>query len=550
MTAPASTASTRESAPPAEQAGWLSRDSNGVLLGAALVYVLVYALFLPRINTTMDEAAYLNMAWALRHGTVFLDKVGITGVMSYWANGHMITQYPPGMPFVLAVTSLLGWKAALCTNLLMSLALFAVMIKLLRTLKLPAFFAILLLLHPTAVTFSRTVMSDLTSCLLLTTAFLCYLNRRYFLIGILVGLTIMIKTASGIALPLFLLALLFEPSLNEEVEPAGLIEKIKSGALIVAGALPFIVGAWLYQRIWQDGGWAKYSSGGQLGLHNFPHVFTGYVVMLMLLYPGILVAPLLYRGRGRVALWCLTYGTLFFYSCYHFQDSTDSKLQSLVLGQRYLLGSVLPLFIVAYAAILWRFLEKWNKRVVTALGGVGLAALLLAMAYVQKAHDKYLHRSAEVRTIAARVIGPNDQLFLNVHMAKLLHPAWTGTHSFTLFDVFTGQVSADVSPEKLFEYMRKGQQTADSASPKGRVLVAHWSRLYRPDTEGEHTMLGRINSQFVLRRLPESQQPNGTDELEFFEVVAERSFPVAQASTTTPLTALTEEGVRTGARED
>lgn len=496
---------------------WLSRDSNGLLVGAAAGYVLLYLCFWPLATAIMDESAYLNMAWAMRHGTVYLDVAGISSVFSYPTGGgrHIITQYPPGMPAVLALTSLAGWKMAMGTNLIVLLALFAVTVKILRSLRLPGAFALLMLLHPTAVMYSRTVMSDLVSSLLVATAFLCYLHRRYMLLGLLIGIAVMGRTATGIVLIFFLLGILLDGKTSPEGQtvPISFGERVRNGVLVGIGALPGIAFAWWYQHAIQEGGWTKYSAGGQMGLHNFPRIFPAYMLSLLILYPGMLLAPLFYRGRGRAALWGLTYGIVLFYSLYHFQDSTDNKLQSLILGQRYML-TAMPMFIVAYAALIWRFAQKWNPKFLAVSMALALLALFVVAGAAHRVHNKYLQRGVEVRDTTARVVAPRDILFANVHLSKMLHPAWTGPRPFVLF--------GPLDQAKLNEHIQKALQKTKEQRTGGRVIVAHWSRQYRPETEGEHRVIKTVKAAFITRQLEGSQPANNFDELNYLEIISPR----------------------------
>jgi 4-amino-4-deoxy-L-arabinose transferase-like glycosyltransferase len=508
--------------------GWLARDGNAFLVGVAALYIALYVLFWPRIYTTMDEASYMGMAWALRQGTIYPDVAGITTVMSYAVGPHIIPQYPPGMSLLLAFVSLFGWNTALGTNLFILLALFVVTVKTLRRLQLPGAFAVLVLLHPTVVTYSRTVMSDLPTALLLMMAFLCYLNRRYALVGALLGLTVVIRTAGGIALPILLFALLLEPPSDGEARLT-FRERLQGAVIMGAAAVPFIGLAWWYQHALQQGGWARYAGVGLMGPQYFAGQLTWYCVALLILYPGILVSPAFYRGAGRVALWTLTYSLVVFYGAYYFRDRTDSLIQSFILGQRYLLSAI-PLFIVAYAALIWRFAEHWNRRLVTVAGVLVTVALFGATAVAHRTHDRYLARGAEVRSIAAKAIGPNDFLFANVHLGKILHPAWTGPHRFKEF------VSIAGAPGDAGLFAAINRDLAEASRTGKRVVLARWSRKYRPETETERQAVEKVRAAYVLEPLKESPPPNDFDEVEFLQVIGPRQaapLPKATSGATT-----------------
>jgi hypothetical protein len=94
-----------------------------------------------------------------------------------------------------------------------------------------------------------------------------------------------------------------------------------------------------------------------------------------------------------------------------------------------------------------------------------------------------------------------------------MHPAWTGPRQFLQFGAMNPiQFRAEVS-KALTEARNR---------PAGRVVVAHWSRKYRPETETEHQLIHSIKSAFVTRRLEGSRDANDFDELEYLQIVAPR----------------------------
>ena len=482
-----------------------SLSPHAVLWLLAGAYALIYALFWPRAYAIMDESVYMNAAYALRHGTVYIDQVGVNAIFAYPVGPHTIVQYPPGMPALLAGVSLLGWGATLATNLFAHLFIFFLLTRILRHLNIAPAWAALYLLHPTAVVYSRTVMSDLPSCLLVTAAFLLYLRRQFVWVGVLMGLAITVRTASGVALPLFMLAAFLDPApglARDSTKPVTLWERLVPPLLMGLGAAPLAVGAWLYQAIIQQGGWAKYSGNGQFGLHNFPHVFPRYVMALLVVFPGMLVAPLLYRGTGRAALLCLTYGFVFFYSCYYYGDATDSKIETFILGQRYML-SVVPLFVVAYAQILTGLLARVASPVLRrVLPVVGVATLFGLAGVVHAKHQSHLIKAAGIRAAVVASVPPGAALFCNSQVAKLLHPAWTG----------------DLTRYTLIEDNGVVEPIARALVAQKKVYVAAWSRDYRAETGKERGIMDIIYQRFDCRPVPASLP----DDVVLFEVLRAR----------------------------
>ena len=222
------------------------------LVAAVLAYALLFGWFYPPIHTSMDEATYLNMAYAFHKGTLYSDVAGVEYSLGFpVSGGHVVGIYPPAHPGLLAVFAAFGWPAVFTANLVLHLAVSGVIICWLRELRLPVLFSLLYLFHPTAVIFSRTVMSDLGSSLLILLATLAHVRSRFVLCGALLGSTLLLRHANLIAVPLLLFGSLFDRSIGSGHGAVG--SRIISGVKCAAGALPFLAGAFWYQAVVQEG---------------------------------------------------------------------------------------------------------------------------------------------------------------------------------------------------------------------------------------------------------------------------------------------------------
>ena len=479
---------------------WLRTNRIEILLAG--IYSLLYLFLWPVSNTTMDESAYLNYAWVYRHGTIFSSDVGISAVQSYGVGpegSHILTLYPPGMPAALAAVSFLGWNFALGANLFVHLVTFFLLAALLRRMGVPGWLAFLYLLHPTAVIYSHTLMSDpLSGCLMLLT-FLACIKRHFAVAGILAGVSVYIRTANGITAGLLALGLFLEalPVLRVGVRRGqwGVVLRALLPAITVSlCALPFIAGAWWFQKVIQEGGWAKYASEGLLTVKHFPTMFPRYLLMLGIIFPGMVLGPALYRGLNRVLLATLCYGYLLFYSCYYFQDSGGSALETFIIGQRFMLA-VLPLFLLAYAETLNHFLGRFVATIPGRVAAVAVATILFAVSgFGLWKHEKYLKELETVRGMVQEHIPADAPLFCNVHIAKLLHPAWTGLRKYKIVGNYH-DTRADV--EDL-------TRSLDSVFAQGakEAYVAIWSREYRAESANERAILDavgdRYNNAFIM----------------------------------------------------
>lgn len=495
------------------------RDSlNGilpvVLFGVA--YIILYLIFMPSINAIMDESAYLTLAYAMRHGTIFLDQVGLTPPMSYEVGGHVVSQYPPGMPAVVALFSLLGWKFSLATNLFVHLTSYAIVARILKKLDVAPGYAVLYLLHPTAVIYSRTVMSDLSAGLLIALAFLCFLNRRYALVGAVVGISVLIRTANAaLLLPFLMAAFLERGGDGETLTPA---QRFRSIIVMGISAIPFVALAWLYQNTAQHGGWARYSASVSFGLVNIPKMLPGYMLDFMVLYPAMLLAPAFYRGPARIAVTSLTYFCLLFYSCSAFTDVSGSVVETFILGQRYVLV-IIPVFIVAYAwgvsQLVTRFRKVVPERVWTILIGLVIAVLFTIAGLIHQKHQKYLQRAEFARARFIAVAPPGDVVYVNVHLAKLLHPAWGEPKTARIMGLDLGTMNGmnRVTMQEIWKEVSSGK----------KVTVAIWSRKFRVETESELKLLKDIRDNFVTEPIIDEAGPGGEEVLIALRIVGEKT---------------------------
>jgi hypothetical protein len=461
---------------------WLRRDANVLLLTAGVLYALLYVAFWPTIYSTMDEASYMGNAYVLRQGAVYADVAGVTVPTNYPVGGHYVSKYPLGMATLVALGSLAGWKVVLGVNLLIHLLTFVVVVKTLRHLRLPGAFALLYLLHPTAVLYSRTVMSDPLSGLLIALAFYQYLRRRYAATGALAGLSVLVRTGNVLAVPLFVLAVLFERPPGEE-RKGNLRDRLRPALLVAAASLPFLAVAGYYAKVIAGGEMASHT--GTFSLRYFPEMFPAYAVALVLLYPGMLLAPALYRGPGRLVVAGLSYGFILLYSFWFYRDTGSGFADTLIRELRYFLA-VLPLMIVAYAEALWRLAGQRGAvgLPARAVGAAFVAGLFAVAAAVSYKHARFLGTMAGVRDGLLAATTPADRIYCNMQVAKLMHPGW-GRRRFILVS----------RPDKDRTELRTWLNGPGSTG--GRAVLAYWVRPGREDDRREADRVASVGSGLI-----------------------------------------------------
>lgn len=486
--------------------------STLILLAAAGLYVAVYLIFFPAALTIMDEASYFNTAYAFRHGTFYLDEIGVPSIMGYWVGQHAVSQYPPGMPALISLVSLLGWKAAMATNLVVHLGTFAVIAAILRRIQVPPAFAVLYLLFPTAVIYSRTVMSDLASGLLVTLAFWGYLANRHWASGLCLGAAMCVRTPNSIFVALLGLAILLESRRVGEAT-YNLRGRILSIIQLGVGTVPLIAAAYAYQILVQEGGWSKYLTGAaSFGVHYFPGQFLSYVVTLSVLWPLMFFAPAFYSAPGKIALRLLAYGIIGLYSFYYYRDSTGSFIESTIIGLRFILV-ILPLFIIAYAQVLWTFYQRsiarrFPVRATAFLSGVAALLLLAGTVAIHYKHQNYLKQAAGVRDGILSAVPPNDILFCNMNVAKILQPTFGRRQVYML---------ALAGTEKGVMKARTLIDTALERKDR-RVIVAIWGAAPLTEASEEQKQLRVLELFYEVHPLPKEAPPGLPDDVRLFQV--------------------------------
>ncbi len=454
------------------------------LIGAAGGYILIYLYFYPRTFTTSDESTYMNMAYAIRHGSIYSNSIGLGVVGVYPVHGHLVSKYPPGMPAILAIVSFLGWRVALGTNLVLHLATFAVVAKLLRTYGVSCLFAELYLFHPTAALYSRTVMADTVSGLLIAVAFWGLMKQRYISAGAILGAAVLFRSANGLALVTFGLGTIWESyrapstySIRRAVEPI---------ARLALGASPFMWLAAYYAIVVQAEQSQQHT--GYFSLRFIPHLLPVYCVGLLTMYPAMLIAPSVFRGSHRFTLVATIYGFVLLYSAWYFEARGSNELQTFVLSLRYFLV-VLPLLVLTYAVELQRhglraFSVATRAGVALGLGVSCLAGGLLLETTIASRHDALLRQREAVRLAIIRATGRDDLLIVDANVAKLLHPAFGERTAVLVDSPATAQVASSAigsrgSSRVVFATWPGGSVGDVSVSRAAAAQVTSLERTFR-----------------------------------------------------------------------
>jgi hypothetical protein len=354
-----------------------------------LAFAAVYAALYPATYSIIDEQTYLSYALTLLRGALHHDVAGVSTVHApYYAHPGHAPSFAPGTSLLLApVLALLPWRASFACFGLVHLAGSALCALALRRAGLWPGYALLYLLHPIAVLYSRTVMSDVPAMALTMAAVAAWLGPRSrpALAGALLGVSVWFRFAQFPLVAAFAGAQLWR-ALRSPGERGALLR-------FAAGALP-TVGALLAFNLALHGAPLP-STDETFGLANVPRNLGAHLAQVNLVYPLLLVVALTFPSALRLECALGAVGTLAMYAGFFHLYQGFGTLGSVAVGGRFFLP-LFSLLCVPYAGALDALLlrvPRWRSRCM-ALGGLALAAASVAISVV---HQQRLQVQAEVQ---------------------------------------------------------------------------------------------------------------------------------------------------------
>lgn len=409
------------------------------ILGALMVaYAALFAAFYPTMPGIEDEVGYLNQAWVWSRGSTSAEGAGYPDLPYFFeVGGRHVSGRNPGrslaaLPFLM----LGGVRATFASGLLIHLATTAAAGAVLARLGRSPLWAALILLHPTLALYSRTIMADEAAGLGLLLAAWAVTRvespRAGLWAGLGVGFAAVMRYHAGLALPFVAAALRFPPARQHPWRQAAYC--LAAGGLCGGGIVAYNL--LLFGRPTDP----NPSMHGPL--LDPRYVVTNakyYAAALMILWPGLLLAPILDRSllRWLVRGVCGLY--LAFFLFYYWYDQGGSWTETLVLGLR-LIEVALPVWIVSYAGVVDDLVVPIRRRIgpgtwrgLVATAGV---ALLAATGLMFARHQRHLDGLRDARDAARRAIPAGSTVAGNGTFTKLFaladdstsyRWAWMGT---------------------------------------------------------------------------------------------------------------------------
>ena len=392
------------------------------------VYVFLFALYYPPLSAIEDEVGFVNQAIVWSKGAVSAESAGYPTMGDFvGVNGRSVGWRNPGRSLIILPFIVLGGiRSVFVTGVLIHLAMTVVAALVHRTLGQSPLWALLVLGHPTLGIYSRTVMGDAPAGLFVLAAVLVILSRPRpgLSAGLLVGLGAVMRYHVLLILPFLTVALWQDRSIERS--------RLESMKFLAAAssitALLVIYNASLYGSILGITAQGYFSWRFLL-----PHILF-YSLTLLLLWPGMLLAPLLDRSRLSLLARAGCFPILLLFSFYYFHDHGSSWAEDLVLGQR-LIQCVLPLWIVAYASVISRkvapVIANLSPVFWRTATGVSAVLLFLTQWYTFRKHQDHLLVLRSVRDEVAAAVPAGSPIVANYMVQKLFGIADPATPSYS-----------------------------------------------------------------------------------------------------------------------
>lgn len=386
-----------------------------------LGYTALFLVYYPPLSGIEDEVGFVNQTLVWSRGAISAEGAGFDELGDFLLiKGRHVAQRHPGrsllaLPFVAEG----GLRAIYLSGLTLHLAMTVLGAALLARLGRSPLWAVLLLFHPTLALYSRTMMADAgagTGLLLSGLALTLGPGAGAGVwAGLGVGLAALMRYHAGAALPIVAAAFPFTPDRPHPTRDALL-------CLLTGGGIGGLIVAYnlaLYGTLTDPFSANRgYFSWDLLG----PHLLF-YGSVLLVLWPGMLLAPVLDRSPIRWLVRGVCGFYLVFLSTYYFHDTGSGWIETVVVGQR-LLEVALPLWVVSYAGMIDDWVARpvqrrlgqraWKGLVVLCCG-----ALLAGTGMLFHRHQAHLNRLHAARAAIAAAVPEGSLVVVNSVLIKL-----------------------------------------------------------------------------------------------------------------------------------
>ena len=326
-------------------------NEDRLLLISIALFAFVYVCFYPQLYTSIDEASTFRMAFILRHGTIFPHDNGFFPSISPLSPHGRVYRFLIGFPAVLAAASLFGWRALFLVNPALHIIAAWLFSRVLRAAQIPPVLAVLYLFYPSSVLFSRSLFSDIFAASLTTIALYFLLpGKKPLIAGLFLGLALASRSAS------LLVAIIVAVFLAIDDLKFNRRTLYHSRAVaFVAGLVPFILLNMAYNDAIYGSPFQSTYTAGELSIANIRYNGPIYALSLGLIYPGMILAPLFYRGWYWKPALVSSVLTLLLAAAFEETTYGNNLLQNFLSAPRQVLPAM-PFFLLAFCGVLARWL--------------------------------------------------------------------------------------------------------------------------------------------------------------------------------------------------
>jgi hypothetical protein len=395
--------------------GWAGLSAG--LLGLSL-------LFPPGALTVRDEANYLGVAqFLLETGslrvTASVDR--LDGLVPWFETkpGGTAPIHPLGLSFLIVpFVALFGWKGGYLFQVLCLVAGGWIFSKLLNRYGAPPWFALLFVLFPPFLLYSRVCMADLPSAVLCLLGILCLVRTepsfgRYLAGGLVLGVAFLVRPSNA-----FFIGPLLAAALHASWRARRLLP-----ALVLLGSSAACLALQLGLNVYYLGDplTFSYSTEDMFSPAHFVPNLLFYLTALVTVFPLMLAALATGWRDGHRWEVVIVIGGLIFYCLYAYADRGGPPWIYLVRGQRFLLPYVAVLLLL-YARALSRF--AWVDRAGRALYlPLLVAGPLIGVALSAIAQERSLRDAEAARAWIYERTGdrPEDAIVYNVDSSEFVH---------------------------------------------------------------------------------------------------------------------------------
>ncbi|MCX7995478.1 MAG: hypothetical protein N3A65_06895 [candidate division WOR-3 bacterium] len=379
-------------------------QNRWILYIGFISFTITFFLFYPKNTGIVDENAYLSMAYAFGKFKLHYEDAGISSApASTVQNQHLVSRYPPGNSLLLVPFTIIHWRFSFLRGYLLMVAGFLITILLLSHFHLPHYYSLFFLFHPSFILYSRTLMSDLPATIFGLLGLFFFLKKKILTAGIVFGFSIALRYPM-VLIPLSFLIIFF------------LKKDFASFVKFFTGNIIGIIPLSIYHIIVFDNliGPAPANIIG-FSIKNFPLMFIQFFIMLNILYPFMVVSSCRTELPEKWFFIAPAAAFILFFSFQYYIDTGRNFLETLILGQRYMLP-VIPFLLVPYIEVLKRIKISEN---ILLFFIVLLFSIDTAVTYK---HQVFLKRQDYYQNKLYEYIKDADVVLCNKDIYELINP--------------------------------------------------------------------------------------------------------------------------------